>query len=371
MSRLGRMMNPLAVWMIAILMLVLPLFSALNAAPVAAQDDATATDNNGRCEMLKPQPAFFVYNEDEDENGYNTSLPKHEPWKITVGDDVNEHTEVYHGPGEPTFSIVTKALASGDTPRTVYAYGSQWYGEVNDCRLYDVMDDVRIYDIRRDQRGHSGLVVNMMTGEVTQMIADPDERIMKVAKEDVPAYLASFNNAHEGERNLFDGMSLKWADTGEEIVLPTSGSGGNGAALNSGSCSSSAATPLNDLESTAATAPNRPMTGDKEITDGTFVIDAWSNAQNPNLSPQKKDGASEDELKYDTYSLIIPANQEGLWGEDGDLIGLKGRISWFTPGCEAQATKDYNDKPEVRRITVDGYITWANGGAWPENGATA
>ena len=343
--------------------------------------------SNGICEMHKPDSnAYFIYNIDEDDAGYNTNNPKHDLWKVTLGSKVSpEHVEPYMGVGLPTASIV-RGLLTDDDVRTGHIYGSKWTGEDNgDCKLYDIVTDAKNYAGARAKRGHSGVFVNWNTGDVMLVVNNPDTRVHKVAREDVPALLASFNNPAKGEKGYFDGVTLKWADTGEELTLPIAGSGGNaneapgtgtssdtqsasteeggGNAALTGNETCPIASPkrVDDLASTPGVAPENPA------PDSFLVIDAWGNQWAPNLSPQKRDNATKEERQYDTFALFVRPG-DSRWEQ---LVGLNGAAYAWPKECEAAAVMDFNSKPDVRRITVDAYIKWAQDGTWPKSGAKA
>lgn len=372
--------NPFATWVVALVLALLPLFGGLMTANVAAQEDETTPkqDGNGLCEATKPQQAFYVYNPDEDLVGYDTSQPKHDPWKMEVGLDVFQHTEVYGGPGLPTFSVTTDPLQDGDTARTVYGYGSQWYWEKSDCLHYDVVGDARTYAKIRAKRGHSGVVVDLNTGKVYMELNDPDTRIYKVSRDDVPALLASFNNAKPGERMLFDGVNLTWADTGEAISLPGStseqaastqteapGTGasvsGNGGGQLAASCPVAQPTRVEDAESIAGQAP--AQVGD---ANAYRIVNAWSNQHNPNLNPQNSPNVTGD-AKSGSFFLFLKPNED-----ISGLLGLNGAVWQWPAECGEEAARDFNSKPESLRISVKQYLAWvANINAWPKGGATA
>lgn len=317
---------------------------------------ALAEDGNGICEMKKTEEAFYIYNVDEDDVGYDTSLPKHDPWEIKIGDQPTiKHTEVYLGVGLPTISVVT---TPDENARTVWAYGSQWYGEKEDCKLFDIVKDADDYARIRAKKGHSGVVVNLKTGKVQLIVSDPDNRIYKVAREDVPALLATFQNAKDGETNLFDGVDLIWADTGETISLSSSG----GDIADSGNCQVASATRVEDAVSISGEAPD--MAGDP---DAYRIVDAWSNQHSPNLKPSENPNSTKEQKEYGTYYMLLSP------GEDlSELLGLNGAV-WEWPGdCGSQAVADFMSKPDWQRIDRDQYLAWVEDvNEWPTGGATA
>lgn len=318
---------------------------------------AFAEDGNGICEMKKTQIAFYIYNEDEDDVGYDTSLPKQDPWEIKIGDQPTiKHTEVYLSVGLPTISVVT---TPDESARTVWAYGSQWYGEEEDCKLFDIVKDANDYARIRAKKGHSGVVVNLATGKVQLIISDPDNRIYKVAREDVPGLLSTFNNAKDGEANLFDGVDLIWADTGEAISLSSPLGGG---IEDSGNCQAASATRVEDAVSIAGEAPD--MAGNP---DAYRIVDAWSNQHNPNLKPSENPNSTKAQREYGTYYMLLSP------GEDlSELLGLNGAV-WEWPGdCGSQAVADFMSKPDWQRIDRAQYLAWVQDAeAWPTGGAIA
>lgn len=392
--------NPVATWVVALSFLIAMFgggaFTGFTGHALA-QDAVTGADD-GICQLLKPvvdnsgqTPAYYIYNIDEDDNGYNTTLPKHDLWRVEF--NATNHIDAYLGVGIPTVSVFRGPKSDPNDTRVVNMYGSMFAGESNgDCKLYDMQTDAMNYASARAVKGHSGVVVNWDTGQVMLVINNPDNRVHKVTRDQVPALLAALNNADttKGETNLFEGIKLTWADTGEVINLPSSNGititgngantsnttsveapgtgtssstteGGSAALQSTQTCSVSSPKRLSDLDGSPGVAPVNPA------PDSYLVIDAWSNQWPHNLSPQKRDGATKEELSYDTYALFVRPG-DSRWDE---LWGLKGAVYAWPKECEAQAVMDFNSKPSVRRITVDAYIKWVQDGTWPTTGAKA